>query len=64
MSINVDHAHKIRTVTWTLKVRTIVVASVSVEKKLKTSVSRDRQYTKSKKRVAGDVFYVQLLLQP
>ena len=58
LSINVDHAHKIRRVPWPLKARTRAVTNVLVKKKHKASVSRDRQYTKSKKEVhvAGDVF--------
>ena len=53
---SVDHTHKVRTVPWSSKARMIAVANVSVEKKLKASVSRDHQNTKSKKEVTGSVF--------
>ena len=58
LCISIDHAHKVRLVI----AQTIAVANVSVEKKLKSSVSRNRQYTKSKKELTGNV-YAQLLLQ-
>ena len=57
LSINVDHTHSTRTINaWLLKPRMRVMANVSVKRSLKASISRDHQYTKSKKEVTGDVF--------
>ena len=43
-------------VQWLLNAQTRAAANVSIEKKQKTSVSKDRRYTKPKKKVTGDFF--------
>ena len=56
LSTYVGPAHQIRSVQWLLNARTRAVANVSIEKKQKTSVSKDRRYTKLKKEVSSDFF--------
>ena len=53
VSMCVGPAHQIRSVQWLLNARTRAVANISIEK---TSVSKDRNYTKLKNEVTGDLF--------
>ena len=56
LSICVGPAHQTRSVQWLLNAQTRAAANVSIEKKQKTSVSKDCRYTKLKKEVTGDFF--------
>ena len=62
LSICVGTAHQIKSVQWLLNTRTRAVANVSIKKKQKTSVSKDRRYTELKKEVTGDLCAAAILL--